>query len=162
MLNRNCTSIFESFMCNMPFNKCKCIGTLTPTPWPADILYHTETICSCISFPTMLKQKHVTRTRKATVDSAQSSQLTTLLNWRCLPACRYLPNILSGILNLHLESSLLRKVKINAQTEAEVATRDLDCSGSKFGVQRPIQHTSHFQLKTALVILSHLSGHSYY
>ena len=158
-------------MCSLPFDKCKCIGTLTPSPWSTDIPYHTETICSCTSFPIMLKHKHVTRIRKVMVDSAQSSQLTGLLKSRCLPVCRYHPNKLNRILNLYLEPNFPRKVKINkisfpplgnAHTETEIATRDFVCSGSKFGIWRPIEHTSHFRLKTALVIFSHLPGRSYY
>lgn len=157
-------------MCNLPFDKCKCIGTFTPSPWSADILYHTETTCSCTSFPIMLKHKHVTRIRKVMVDSARSSQLTSLLNSHCLPACRYHLHKLNHILNLYLEPNLPRKVKIkisfpplgNAHTETDIATRDFVCSGSKFRAWRPIEHTSHFQLKTALVIFSHLPGCSYY
>jgi len=111
MLNGNCTSIFKSFMCNLPFNKCT--EMLTPTAWRADILYHTETKCSCISSPAMLKHKHVTRTRKVTVDFAQLCAVSVdhFPEACCLPACCYLPNKLSGILNLHLASSLKGKNK---------------------------------------------------
>lgn len=140
-LRRIWMSISQGFMPKLPFDAhllpvllCRC----TAAPKPS---------CSCTSIPSHA-EPHPWHEAQGCPRGFVHAHCPQLL----LPSCLQIPASqikawLKSILRTQSSQKDKNKQDFISLTEPEIATRDLVCSGSKFGAWRPIEHTSHFRLK---------------